>query len=285
VPQLHQELSLWRLHLDVLKSGKVKHRCRYRFEHFSWKGAAYRISARNTQRIKDEIVKQRTLLEMYIEGHPEFLTALAPIAVRTGAPPIAREMADAARAAGVGPMAAVAGAMAQWAAGAASSSPGEGIVSSSPGQGVISQEDGEVIVENGGDIYLNSSREVIVGIYTGPRGLSDRLAVLVGAESMPMAICSSSSHMGHSMSLGHCQLASIVSKNAALADAVATAVCNSVHTASDIQGMLDKTMMIPGVQGVLIVEEGHVGLAGEFPTLVRHGEEDLTAKIFSDTAV
>ncbi len=122
-------------------------------------------------------------------------------------------MAWAASLVGVGPMAAVAGAMAQWAAKAALAAGAE-----------------EAIVDNGGDIYLKAVEPVIVSLGTGTSKLADRLAFRVEPEETPISICSSSGKMGHSMSLGQCDLATIVAKDAALADAAATQAANLVRT-------------------------------------------------------
>src|SRR4030042_1180829 len=59
------------------------------------------------------MLKHRASLERYIEHHPLFLTSLEPYQVGENAPVIVKEMAQAAQAAGVGPMAAVAGAIAE----------------------------------------------------------------------------------------------------------------------------------------------------------------------------
>ena len=60
------------------------------------------------------VVKYRDMLEQYIEQHPDFLTSLVPITVANDAPGIVTGMAEAARKAGVGPMAAVAGTIAEF---------------------------------------------------------------------------------------------------------------------------------------------------------------------------
>ena len=130
-------------------------------------------------------------------------------------------MAAASQSTGVGPMAAVAGAMAQAAVSAA-----------------LRAGDRDVLVENGGDIYLAAENEIVVGLLAGENAVSRKLALRIEPAMMPLAICSSSSHMGHSLSLGHCELACVLSQDAALADAAATWACNSVKTSRDIQPTL-----------------------------------------------
>src|SRR4030042_5001712 len=87
------------------------------------------------------IQKCRAGLEDYIKKHPIFASTLEPLQVEDGAPAVVRNMALAAKAVGVGPMAAVAGAIAR-----------------EVGIGLLQFSDG-VIVENGGDIFMRSLRK------------------------------------------------------------------------------------------------------------------------------
>jgi len=148
-------------------------------------------------------------------------------------------------------MAAVAGAMAQRAAVAGLAAGAE-----------------EVIVDNGGDIYLQIARPATIQIYAG----NDRfagLAFTLAPEDTPVAICSSSSRMGHSTSLGDCDLATVVAKDAALADAAATQAANLVKAERDIDAALETIAAIAGIGGVLIVKNERIGLAGKLPSLAK----------------
>jgi len=93
------------------------------------------------------LVAIREKLESYILRDQEFQRTLIPHHLLPGAPRIARLMAAAAKRAGVGPMAAVAGAVAEMI--------GRQLMGSVK----------EVIVENGGDIYFNTSHPIQVGIF------------------------------------------------------------------------------------------------------------------------
>jgi len=235
---------------------------RFKWHHFSWKGANYRICSSITEVIKRELTHQRALLEAYIQRHSEFASSLEPISLRADAPDIAKKMAAASLSADVGPMAAVAGALTQAAATAA-----------------LRAGDREVLVDNGGDIYLSAESEIVVGLFAGENAVSRRLGLRIEPAMMPLAICSSSSQMGHSLSLGHCELACVVSQDAALAAAAATRACNSVKRPRDIQPTLEMIVSIPNVSGVIIVEEGRIGLAGNLPPLVGHTDESLMSKV------
>ena len=234
------------------------------FRSYRWKDASFRICSSHFEDIAASIRLQRAVLENYIHRHPEFLTALEPLPSPPGAPAIVRKMCAAAEVVGVGPMAAVAGSVAQIAAEAA-----------------LAQGAAEAIVENGGDIYLAATRSVVVGLYAGDHVVSGNLAARVAPRELPLAICSSSSHMGRSMSLGHCDLATVAAEDAALADAAATHACNLVRGAEDIEATLESIVNLPGVRGVLIAEEGRVGLAGDFPEIIRHRDPNTMDKISS----
>ncbi|HUT11210.1 MAG TPA: UPF0280 family protein [Thermoguttaceae bacterium] len=219
---------------------------------FTHKEAVFRVCCEQFDAVCEEILRQRRILEQYIARHPAFRDSLEPIELLPEAPEVARRMARAARPVGVGPMAAVAGAMAQCAAEA-------GLAAGAP----------EAIVENGGDVYLKAARPVIIGLHTGTPELSDRLAFSLAAGDTPIAICSSSGKMGHSMSLGDCDLATVVARDAALADAAATQAANLVRTVGEVDSALERIAAIEGVDGVLIVQSDRIGLAGRLPKLVK----------------
>jgi len=127
----------------------------------------------------------------------------------------------------------------------------------------------EVIVENGGDIYLQTMEPVVVGLYSGDFEMTNQLAFSLQSCETPISICSSSGKLGHSMSLGQCDLATVVAKDAALADAVATQTANLIKTEKDVEPVLNQMTDIEGVDGVMIIKNGHVGLAGKLPALVK----------------
>lgn len=218
------------------------------------KEAVFRVCCEKFDVVAAEIVRQRRILEQYISRHPDFQRSLEPLEVGEDAPLVAQRMARAAKLVGVGPMAAVAGAMAQCAAEAGLKGGAE-----------------EAIVENGGDIYLRTVEPVVISLYAGSAKVSNRLGFSLEAEYTPIAICSSSGKMGHSMSLGECDLATVVARDAALADAAATQAANLVRTVADVDAALERITGIEGVDGVVIVKDDRVGLAGHLPKLVKTG--------------
>jgi ApbE superfamily uncharacterized protein (UPF0280 family) len=228
-------------------------------------GANFRIASTHFDLITQEIRRQRQLLEAYIQRQPVFASSLTPVGLLADAPEIARRLAAAARCVGVGPMAAVAGTMAQMAAEAA-----------------LAGGASEAIVENGGDIFLASPLACTVGLFAGDTPLGDRLAFRLEPDRLPLALCSSSSRMGHSTSFGNCDLATVCSPDAALADAAATLAGNLVKSPTDLDQVIDRIAAIPGVQGVLLVCRERVALKGDLPQLVRNADAQTQAKITRD---
>jgi ApbE superfamily uncharacterized protein (UPF0280 family) len=179
--------------------------------------------------------KIRGEIEEYISRNSVFLKSFVPVEITQSAPDIVRSMGGAAALAGVGPMAAVAGA-----------------VSDFVGREILKHSK-EVIIENGGDIFVKSDIERRIGIYAGNSILSNKLAIIIKPEETPLGICTSSGTVGHSVSFGSADAVVIVSKNTALADAVATRVGNLVRFKEDIGMAIEHVKQVPGIEGTVIV--------------------------------
>jgi len=194
---------------------------------------------------KESVLKYRNQLETYIATNSDFERSLIPVQEVSHAPEIIREMIRTSSLAGVGPMAAVAGAMAQ-----------------SVSKDLL-QLSNEVIVENGGDIYLATSKKRIIGIYAGASPLSMKIGIVIEPGETPLGICTSSGTVGHSLSFGKSDAVCVLSKSAALADAAATAVGNIVREKKDIERGLERGKEIEGVSGVLIIVGEKMGAWGD----------------------
>jgi ApbE superfamily uncharacterized protein (UPF0280 family) len=191
------------------------------------------------------LTELRGQIKAWMRLQPEFRTSLAPVPVPASAPEIVRRMAAGAEAAGVGPFAAVAGTVAQMVA--------ESFAERSP----------DLIVENGGDIYIYSRCERIVGLLPDPRGEPVRVRIL--PEDCPVSLCASSAYIGPSLSLGKGDLAVVRAADGALADACATALCNMLREAKDVERAIlrAKSMRKSGVQGVFLQCAERVGIWGK----------------------
>ena len=205
----------------------------------------YIRSQRNVKdKALDSVLKHRGSLETYIKSHPLFLTTLDTYQAESEAPAIVKEMARVSQLTGVGPMAAVAGAIAE-----------------AVGRDLLAFSS-EIIVENGGDIFLKTSKKRLVGIYAGRSSFTKKIALEIVPEETPLGIGTSSGTVGHSLSLGSADAVIALSSSAALADAAATALGNMVRHADDIPRAIEKARGIEGLRGVVIIVGDKMGVWG-----------------------
>ncbi|MDD3906166.1 MAG: UPF0280 family protein [Candidatus Omnitrophica bacterium] len=205
------------------------------------------LASRNLEnQARESILTHRAEIERYIKKVPEFYTALSPMIAGDDAPRIIRAMSESAGKAGVGPMAAVAGAVAEFV-----------------GRDLLAFSD-QVIVENGGDIFLKTSRKRVMGIYAGEKSpFTGTLAIEIDPSDKGLGVCTSSGTVSHSLSLGNADAALIISEDAALSDAAATAAGNAVKSIYDIEDAIALAKSIEGVKGVLIIMGEKMGSWGD----------------------
>jgi ApbE superfamily uncharacterized protein (UPF0280 family) len=204
-----------------------------------------RIHAQSDLSIETEklVKKCRRILDDYITVDPQFLTSLTPYNIRKNSHILIKQMAKAAEITGVGPMAAVAGAFAEHI-----------------GRDLLDRSS-EIIVENGGDVFINSSKERLVGIYAGKSRLSRQIGLRVKASN-GIGICTSSGTVGHSFSYGSIDAAVVVAQNTALADAAATALGNIVKSESDLTKAISVAEHIPKIEGVILILKEEMAVWG-----------------------
>ncbi len=186
----------------------------------------------------------RNELEKYMDEDPDFFRTLNPHVIMSGAPAIAFQMAKYSNMVGVGPMAAVAGGIAQMVGEYA---------------GRFSRE---VIVENGGDIYLRTSKVRKIGIFAGSSPFSKRIALKINPARTPLGVCTSSGTVGPSLSFGKADAAVIMADSAFLADACATATGNLVTTPADFNSAIEFARKIKGVRGILLIKDDKMAVWG-----------------------
>lgn len=203
--------------------------------------------------VRNELRSVRAEIEARGKADPAFISSLEPLTVDPAAPPAVGAMLRAARAAGVGPMAAVAGAVAE-AVGRA-----------------LRVRFGlrEVVVENGGDLWIAVEEPLTVAVYAGISSLSGTFGVVVPPELCPCGVATSSGTVGPSLSFGKADAALAIASDAALADAWATALGNSVRSASDAEGAVRAALSPPGTElstdrpiGALVVVADILAAAG-----------------------
>jgi ApbE superfamily uncharacterized protein (UPF0280 family) len=199
---------------------------------------------------EERLMHCRKLLEAYILKDPEFAATHAPHEPLEGADTLILRMCSETAKAGVGPMASVAGAFAL-----------ESLTA------MLDAGAKEAVVDNGGDIALKVLEPVTVGIYAGNSQVRD-LAFLIEPEEKPLGISTSSGTVGHSFSYGKADAAVIISHNAVLSDAAATALGNRIHNRNDLQNCFEFLEKLDEIKGALAVYQNDVALWGKLPELI-----------------
>ncbi len=198
------------------------------------------------QEVFEWVKDLRDKLELYIKKNKIFLKSLEPIEVKTKAPKIAKNMLHAAKCAGVGPMAAVAGAFSQ-----------------EIGEKLKREKNAkEVIVENGGDLYIDVKNEISIGVYAGESSLSNKIGIKFFSDSMPLGVCTSAGTVGPSLSLGKVDAVVAVSTSSYYADAYATAIGNMITSVDEIDNAIKNARKSPELTGLLIILGDKLGVWG-----------------------
>jgi ApbE superfamily uncharacterized protein (UPF0280 family) len=121
----------------------------------------------------------------------------------------------------------------------------------------------EIIVENGGDLYLNTDRELTIGIFAGPSPLSEKIGLKIAPQDMPLSLCTSSGTVGPSISFGRADAVTVRAQSAALADAAATAIGNMITQVSDIASGIQAARDIASLDGIVIIKDDQIGAWGD----------------------
>jgi len=177
-----------------------------------------------------------------IRDNSEFLTSLVPVEYKGEG--VVEAMVEAAKLAEVGPFAAVAGAINDMLA--------EKLMDKSK----------QIIIENGGDIYIKSDQDRLIGIYAGNSVLSGKFAIEIQKDLFPVGVCTSSATVGHSFSMGKADAAVVISKTCAVADAFATAFCNRIKKTEDIAPALEWVNGFDEVIGAVAIINDKIGAIG-----------------------
>ena len=223
-------------------------------KHFEYRESAVTIEAPEPflPLAERAVLDARQDIESYIASDHFFKTTFEPYSERQGMKDVVKRMCRASALANVGPMAAVAGAIAEQAV-------------------MRMTEEGctHCIVDNGGDIALYTSKRTTVGIYSGQEGRSGMALDVPPSEGL-LGICTSSGTIGPSISFGRADVATVISRDVALADACATRLGNLIVDDDDltIERSLHEVLGIRGVLGVLVMIDGKMGMAGRVPKLV-----------------
>ncbi|WGI18073.1 UPF0280 family protein [Methanonatronarchaeum sp. AMET-Sl] len=205
---------------------------------------------KTTQKIIKKAKTTQKQIKNHIKQNPEFKTSMKPLKLDeenyTG--PI-KMMIEASNKTGVGPLAAVAG-----------------TISHNSGKNINEP----ILIDNGGDIYLQGTKKYNIAIYAGQSPLSNKISIKTEPKN-GLGICTSAGTVGHSLSLGKADAVTTISRNTATADAAATAIANHVNhpdTEKAIKNGLNKADDLkPNIQGAIIIKKDKIGTTGKIPEI------------------
>lgn len=194
------------------------------------------------------ITSLRSTMDAYLLLDPQYKLSLTPYVPQPWAPQIFHSMSAVCRKTGIGPMSAVAGAVAKHVA--------LQLRETCPYQ--------EIMVENGGDIYMDMSSDIDIAIFAGTSPLSNRVGLHIPSGYGPLGVCTSSGTVGPSISFGKADAVMIVCRDVLLSDSYATLMANRVVTESDIERVIDTISQLPDILGAMVVKGDKMAIVGEF---------------------
>jgi ApbE superfamily uncharacterized protein (UPF0280 family) len=195
--------------------------------------------------ISNRLTEFYNILEKEIKDNPAFEKSLTPVSGRSANSWVVSEMYDYARTFNVGPMAAVAGSLCEFI-----------------GRSVGKDTD-YLVIENGGDVYIRSDKDVITDVFFKSRHFKNDLKIKIKKNLLPCGIASSSGTFGHSLSLGKSDLALVIGKNAIIADAAATAFANLIKEPSDLEKAVNFMKAKSGIFGLLAIKNEKIAIYGQ----------------------
>ncbi len=195
--------------------------------------------------IEKLIFEARTMIETKIDSDPFFGLTYDPYSPSAKDEEVVKWMCESSIKANVGPMAAVAGAIDRYVM-----------------EHLISSGCEHAILDNDGDIAMISNDPVVTILYSGEEDLPLLTITLEPCGEM-LSICTSSSKVGHSVSLGNCSLASVISYDPALADACATRLGNLCKISPE--NGVEEVNSIEGIIGCFVINNDQIALCGNFP--------------------
>jgi ApbE superfamily uncharacterized protein (UPF0280 family) len=201
----------------------------------------------------------RQQLEDYLSKNSQVLHALHPVELQGSVPRVVDTMRSVTEPLRIGPMAAVAGVLADLAV-----------------ESMLEKNVKVAAVENGGEIYVHTIQTPFnVGLYAGTAPVSAQIGFQIVPSDCPIGVGTSSGTVGHAFSFGKADAATVFAENAAVADASATAVCNTVR-GRDIQQSVETGInfakSLPFIRGAIIVRGDYIGSTGFIPKLLKIGD-------------
>jgi ApbE superfamily uncharacterized protein (UPF0280 family) len=209
----------------------------------------YQPSSVDSLSLSQEAARHLRKLRNEILNYPDkaFLTSYAPLSPKGETTPLLEAMFRSSVLSKTGPMASVAGAVAQR-------------------MGIYLKEKfalSEIVVENGGDLYIDVLKDLPVTLIAPGNKLSGKLSLVVDSLHSPIGLCTSSGKIGHSFSYGKADAVMVACFDAALADAYATAFCNRVQSSEDVQRICNEMNEIAEIISAVVLLDDKLALCGQ----------------------
>ncbi len=198
-----------------------------------------------SHKLENLVVEIYDLLESFIDKEPSFKKSLSPIKVEQNYPPIIKKMCQKAATFNVGPMATVAGAVCDYIASG------------------LRKQCSRLIIENGGDVFIKSNRDISAGVYIKNKNFKDRIYMKIKSKDTPCGLCSSSGSFGHSLSMGRVDLVVVLAGSTIGADGAATSIANKIEKNTDINRVIKRYKEIKEIDGILIIKDENIGIWGK----------------------
>jgi ApbE superfamily uncharacterized protein (UPF0280 family) len=245
------DINIKKLFVDKLDLDRSVYRDRVKYkEKYNWK-IIYKYSDLLVSCNKDislkleKLIKEiYCLLESCIKEEPSFQKSLSPLKIKSHYPPVIKRMCQKAVIFNVGPMATVAGAVCDYIASG------------------LDKYCRRLIIENGGDVFMKSNKDVDVGVYLKNKYFADKIYLKIKAGDTPCGLCSSSGSFGHSLSMGSSDLVVVLAKTTISADGAATSIANKIKSPNDISKTINDYKNIKDITGILIIKDDRLGIWG-----------------------
>ncbi|MBE6493122.1 MAG: UPF0280 family protein [Methanosphaera stadtmanae] len=128
------------------------------------------------------------------------------------------------------------------------------------------------IIENGGDIALKTNSKIVIGLYAGKSPFSDNFGLKIKAKPHSYGICTSSGTVGHSKSFGRSDATIVFSKEASIADSLATSIGNYANGKNDseiVHNAISKAEEFKEYyDGIIVIKGENFGKTGHIPKIV-----------------
>ncbi len=201
---------------------------------------------KNSLLAETKTLLRRLRRELVDYGDPQLFTSFVPLKPKGEISELLRIMFNAGDRSGTGPFSSVAGAIA------------ERLGRHLKDQFSLS----EIVVENGGDLYIDVQKPLAVQLFAPTSPLSGKLSIIVDPSYGPLGVCTSSGKIGHSISFGRADAVMVACKDAALADAYATAYCNRVSGKEDVRKVCEALTRQEEVLSAVVVFEDTLAVGG-----------------------